>query len=376
VSTLYADVPGQPRAVAALSAAASRPVHAYLLVGPPGTGKLAAATRFAASLLVDPSVVDSSVVDSSVVDSSVADSSVAGDIRRRVLAGIHPDVITVEREGPAITIDTAREVARLAARSPVEGSRKVLILPDFHLVREAGPALLKTIEEPPPSTIFVILAEHLPPELVTIASRCVRIDFSALSPGLVAEVLIGEGVAPELAAELAAVAGGRLDRARLLATDPSFEARRQAWREVPDRLDGSGATAAAVADHLVGLLDESVIPLQARQAAELAALEESNARALEVNGKVGRSGRSGIKAGVREMEERHKRELRRQRTDELRTGLATLAGVYRDRLHSGGRPARAIEAVGLIDGLAADLAYNPGEDLALLALLVRLGRLG
>ena len=76
------------------------------------------------------------------------------------------------------------------------------------------------------------------------------------------------------------------------------------------------------------------------------------------------------------LEERHRREQRRQRTDELRTGLAALAGAYRDRAVSGTlSPARAAEAVGLIDGLSADLVYNPGELLAVQALLVRLDRL-
>jgi hypothetical protein len=142
--------------------------------------------------------------------------------------------------------------------------------------------------------------------------------------------------------------------------------------------------------------------MRLRHEAELAALEERNTRAVEVNGKVGRGARSGVKAGVRETEERHKREVRRQRTDELRSGLATLAGAYRDRLAAPGSspspaspasPASAasaasaawtasaastasvVEAVGLIDALGADLAYNPGEGLALLALLVRLGQL-
>jgi DNA polymerase III subunit delta' len=297
-------------------------------------------------------------------------------VYRRVLAGVHPDVTVVEREGATISIEAAREVTRLAARSPVEGPRKVLILPDFHLVREAGPALLKTIEEPPASTVFVILAEYVPPELVTIASRCVRIDFAPMPVEVVVKILISEGVEPALAAELADAAGGRLDRARLLASDAAFERRRQAWRDVPGELDGSGAAATSVADRLIGLLEESVIPIQGRQAEELTALEERNTRALEVNGKVARGGRSGLRTGFREMEERHKREIRRQRTDELRTGLATLAGAYRERLVDPARSSAAAAAVGLIDGLAADLEFNPGESLALTALLIRLGRLG
>jgi DNA polymerase-3 subunit delta' len=82
------------------------------------------------------------------------------------------------------------------------------------------------------------------------------------------------------------------------------------------------------------------------------------------------------RAGARDLEERHRREQRRQRTDELRTGLAALARAYRDRSAAGALPAdRAAAAVALVDGLSADLAFNPGEQLALQALFVRLDRL-
>src|SRR5207237_790510 len=92
VTELYTGVVGQASAVEALRAAAKRPVHAYLLVGPPGTGKRVAATSFAASLLC-PALGDGTC-----------------DICRRVLAGTHPDVVVVEREGPFINIDMAREI--------------------------------------------------------------------------------------------------------------------------------------------------------------------------------------------------------------------------------------------------------------------------
>lgn len=354
---LYADVPAQPAAVAALEAAVRRPVHAYLFVGPPGTGKGAAAHSFAAALL-----------------GGVTDE----DIRRRVLGGVHPDLVVVEAEGASISMDTAREVTRLAARSPVEGERKVLVLADFHLVRDAGPALLKTIEEPPASAIFIILAEHLPPELVTIASRCVRVDFFPLSVEEVGNVLARSGIDPARASELAAASGGRLDRARLLASDPDFERRRQVWLGVPARLDGSGATVAALADELVALLEGAVTAIRDHHSAELATLEARNARAMEVDGKVGRAGRSGLKTGVRDLEERHKRALRRLRTDELRSGLGTLAGAYRDRLASDQprQAAGAAQALDLIQAVAVDLAFYPGETLMLQAMLVRLGQLG
>lgn len=368
---LYEDVVGQDRAVALLRAAATRPVHAYLLVGPAGTGKAAAATSFAASVLCP-----------------TAGNHTTGELCdscRRVIEGLHPDVVNVEREGASISIGAAREVTRSAFLSPVEGERKVIVLHDFHLVRDTGPALLKTLEEPPPSTVFVVLAEHLPPELVTIASRCVTVEFQPLSPAQVVEALVATGVDRTTAETLAEASGGRLERARLLATDPKFEERRGAWHAIPARLDGSMATAARIADELVALLDTSVIPLKERQEREVEALTQRNARNAEVVGGGraakgrARATKAALNAGVSELEERHRREQRRLRTDELRTGLAILAGAYRERMGSAGdarRMAATIDAVAHIDRTVKNLQYNPGELLALQALLARLSSLG
>lgn len=366
--SVFEEVVGQERAVAALESAAARPVHAYLFVGPPGTGKRAAAAAFAAALLCP-------------VARGGGQADGTCESCRRVRAGIHPDVVSIEREGAFISIDMALHVTREASLSPVESDRKVVILHDFHLVRDAAPALLKTIEEPPPTTIFVILADDLPPELVTIASRCVQVEFDVLPPGVVAQALEAQGVAPDRAAVLADAAGGRLDRARLLASDPQFEARREAWRSVPTRLDGAGATVARVADELIGYLEASVEPLKARHATEMQELVERNERAAEVVGS-GRAGRPAARAtkaaltsGVSDLEERHKREQRRQRTDELRSGLAALAGAYRERLSEDPRRrAAAVRSVDHIDRVVRDLEYNPGELLAVQALLIRLGR--
>jgi DNA polymerase-3 subunit delta' len=347
---------GQDLAVSTLRAMASKPVHAYLFVGPPGAGKLTAAMAFAAMLLCPDGGDDGC------------------DTCRRVLDGLHPDVIVVEREGASLSIEQAREVSRISARSSLEGGRSVVILPDLHLARETVPALLKTIEEPPGSTVFIGLAEFVPPELETVASRSARVDFRPLGDDEIAGILVAEGVPPEDAPVLARLAGGRLDRGRLLASDPEAVARRRSWEAVPALLDGTGATAAQLAEELVELLKRSAAPLARRQETELAELAERHAR--ESATLPGRAGQSLARAGGREMEERHRRELRRQRTDELRTGLAALAGAYRDRAVAGTlSPSRAAEAVALIDGLAADLEFNPGELLAVQALLVRLDRL-
>ena len=350
MAELYSDVLGQERAVAQLRAAAERPVHAYLFVGPPGTGKRRAARSFAASLLC-----------TSGRCGACPDCQLA-------LTERHPDLVVMERVGPYISIDQAREITRLAARTPVQSARKVLLLVDFHLVQQSGPALLKTIEEPPADTHFVILADHVPRELETIASRCVRIDFAPLAVERIAEALEAEGVPAALAAELAAASGGRLDRARLLATDPGFAARRAAWHGVPSRLDGTGATVTAVVGELVRLLDESVAPLVQRQASEMADLDER----LRTTGERG--------SMRKDMEDRHKREVKRLRTDELRAGLGALSGVYRDRLVSdqgGTRLLRScVEATEAIAALNKELVRNPNEGLQLQALLLTLSRGG
>ena len=273
-SRLFDAVVGQPSAVALLSASVDEPVHAYLFVGPTGSGKRTAARSFAA-LLVDPT------------------GDADGRDARLALAGVHPDVREIERIGPAISAPQASEIVSLASLAPTEGRRKVLVLHDFHLIAPpAASRLLKTIEEPSPSTIFLILADDIPPDLVTIASRCVRVDFRTLTVDDVAGALESEGVPSTAAREAAAAAGGDLDRARLLATDPQLAERRHAFAGVAARLDGTGATVGRIVDELLGLIDAAADPLKERHAAELTELE---ARVSQM-GNAGRGARSSTTA--------------------------------------------------------------------------------
>ncbi len=344
MADVFDRVVGQERAVAHLRAAVPSPVHAYLLVGPPGTGKRQAARALAAALLCPRGGCGEC------------------DVCVRTLAEVHPDLLVVEREGPFLSIERAREIRRLAMRTPNEADRKVLLLTEFHLAQDAVAPLLKVVEEPPASTVFVILADHVPPELVTIASRCVRIDFGPLGTEVLAGVLMGEGIAADVARDVAEAAGGRLDRARLLASDQGFGARRTAWRSVPTRLDGTGATVAVMAAELVDLLASAAVgPLEARHAAEAAELEER----VKVSGERG--------SGRKDLATRHRRELRRLRTDELRFGLATLAALYRDALVDGGADATAcLDGLDALQKASEALTYNPSEALFLQALLLRL----
>lgn len=342
----WASVVGQDGAVAALRAASTAPVHAYLLVGPRGSGKRTLARAFAASLLAAAAPDD-------------ADRAV-----ELALSGRHPDLHEFERAGPYITVDQADGIIREATRSGVESARKVLVLVDFHLVQPAVEAkLLKTIEEPPPGTVFVVLAETVPGLLEPIASRCVRIEVDPLSATIIHEVLVADGVDDELASSVAAASRGDLGRARLLASDSRFQLRQQAWATIPHELDDTGATVARLVAEVRSLIDDAAAPLEAQHATELQELEE----------RIDQYGERG--SGKRELVERHRREMRRHRTDEIRFGLATLAARYRDTLVASPPtldPRHAVDAIALIDDAHQSLERNPNETLLLQALLLRL----
>ncbi|MDH4147387.1 MAG: hypothetical protein OEY23_19695 [Acidimicrobiia bacterium] len=324
-----------------LRAALRQPVHAYLFSGPRGSGKRAAARAFAAEIL--------------------AGSSTGSDAerhRRLALAEAHPDLEVFEREGASLSREQARQIVERSVRSPMEGDRKVIVLPEFQLALDAAPILLKAIEEPPPTTMFVVLVDELAPELATVASRCVVIPFAPLAADAVAAALVIEGTAPDTAARAAEAAGGDIERARLLATDPGLVTRLEFWRAVPTRLDGTGAVAGDLVAEVTALIDAALTPLDERHQGEAEELAE-------------REERYGAAAGVRKtLEARHRRERRRLRTEELRFGFAVLSRLARDRAVVG--HGDALGALTAIHDATVALERNPNETLLLLRLFARL----
>jgi DNA polymerase III subunit delta' len=342
--SVWSDVVGQTQAVDRLTRAAVDPVHAYMFIGPPGSTKDEASRAFAALLMAgtdDPAQRDA----------------------RLALAGEHPDVREVQRQGARISKDQVGDIIRNASLAPVEGNRKVMILHEFHLLEAEGAArLLKTLEEPPASTIFIVLVDQVTPELVTIASRCVRITFAALSNEVVAARLVESGIDLPTAEVAAQAAEGNLTRALVLATDQGLMARRDAFASLAARLDGTGTTVVKLCTEVLGLIDASAAPLAARQAEEVSALEA----------RVAATGERG--SGRKQIEDHHKRELRRHRVDELRSGLGVLAGSYRDALVGGQlpRPDSGVAAVTRIHDALEAMERNPNETLLLQALLLDL----
>ena len=270
--TTFADVPEQPEAKRLLEAAlAEGPAHAYLLHGPAGVGKRAAARAFAGVVLRDP---------------------------RRVDAGVHPDLRVLEALGEMIRIDEIRALHHDLHMRPFEADRRVYLILDAHRMNdEASAALLKDLEEPPAYATLVLVADELGPLPETIRSRCQIVPFRRLSRDAV-QAWISER-APQLSNEdlavLARVAGGRLDRAaRLLDEDTRHRraallvAARGTYRD--DAFDpmeaagvilrGAEAHGTAARKREQGLVDELDLP--AREAEQRVRRAEFGAERAEV----------------------------------------------------------------------------------------------
>jgi DNA polymerase-3 subunit delta' len=343
-STVWSSLVGQDRVVERLRDLASNRTHAYLFIGPEGCGKEQAARAFASRLITGSDALDNRDAE-------------------LITRGGHPDVIEVLREGAAVDKDEADNVIRLATTTPTEGPLKVVIIHETHLMRDtAAVRLLKTIEEPSNTVAFILLADQLVPSLATINSRCVVVSFPRIDDVVIENILLGEGLSADTARSIALIAGGNLDRARILANDPLVVARSEAFASVPHRLDGTGATVMAIVDELLQHVEQATEALAIQQAKELAALEER----VAITGERG----SGRKA----LQDQHKRQMRKFRTDELRSGLAKLAATYHQLIlgsPNGSDADRYQAAISKITKVISSLALNANEQLAIQALLLQ-----
>ena len=288
--------------MARLRRAAERPSHAYLLAGPRGSGVLEAARCFAAALVCP--------------DGGCGACNACRSAR-------HPDVIEVEPAGTFVVVDQVEEMIKEAFTSPFEAERKVIVLTEADRMNEpAANKLLKTLEEPPARTHFLLLSEAPDELLPTVRSRCQRIDFAALSDADVGAALVAAGVVADAAAAAARLASGRLDRALALAGP--WSALRTAVFEVAASLDGSGGAAALGAEAIQAVLADTLAGLERDQKLEANALEAELTEAVYPD-RLARRLR-------RDLEQRQQRATRRARTDALAEVVTALEWYYRDAL--------------------------------------------
>jgi len=159
-----------------------------------------------------------------------------------IAAGKHPDLHLIAPEGNTLKIDQVRALQHDLALAPVEGRFRVAILEGMDkATAEASNALLKTLEEPPPHVVLVLIAPEAEALLPTIVSRCQPIALRPLSVDAVRAALIERwGVDEARAESLAHLSGGRLGWAVTAAQDESVLARRAQLLDDLARLTGQG----------------------------------------------------------------------------------------------------------------------------------------
>ena len=175
----------------------------YLFFGPQGVGKKTAALSFAAELAVPPT----------------ADEAQTLSVRRRVMQASHPDVQVHGPSGSSFKVEQARAIVKECSLKAFEGGRRVFILDRVELLTEgAGNALLKTLEEPPEGTVFILVTTQKAKVLTTIASRSQSVRFSPLGEADLLELLKQKytGLQDSQLKEAARLSGGSLVQAQML----------------------------------------------------------------------------------------------------------------------------------------------------------------
>jgi DNA polymerase-3 subunit delta' len=293
--------------------------HAWLVTGPPGSGRSIAALCFAAALQCTSDGVPG-----------------CGECRActTTMAGTHSDVRRIIPEGLSIGVDEMRNIVQIASRRPGTGRWQIVLIEDADRLTEgAANALLKVVEEPPPSTVFLLCAPSVDPEdiAITLRSRCRHVALVTPPVDAIARVLIEtDGLPEEDARWAASVSGGHVGRARRLAIDGQARERRQ---------------------RALGMARDAATPSRAYAAAEeLVATAEAEARALtedrneaeteELRTALGAGGTGkgtagtlrGATGAIKDLERRQKSRQTRASRDALDRALIDLATYFRDAL--------------------------------------------
>ena len=224
-------IQGQERAIENLKQSLRRDKlhHAYLFCGPEGVGKKKTALELAKALNCDKSGPEGG-----------CDHCPAC---RKIENRVHPDLIHLEPEGVHIRIEQIRNLGQQLAYGPALGRSRLCLLDMASDLNEpAANAFLKTLEEPPPGTIFVLLVRDPGELLPTLVSRCVSIGFNPLSLSLITDKLVEEkGVSREEAQALSLVSGGSLGKAfQYIKTN--FWKKQETWITQLEGLSQAGMT--------------------------------------------------------------------------------------------------------------------------------------
>lgn len=361
---------GQGEAVAQLQRAATHPdalAHAWLITGPPGSGRSTLAYAFAAALIAEP-----------------------GDTNamQQVLARTHPDVTALRTEQVIIRIEQARRLVERAYFAPSLGRYRVIVVEDADRMAErTSNVLLKALEEPPERTVWVLCAPSDADLLPTIRSRVRLLRLREPEVSDVARLIAARtGASAEISEKSARLAQRHIGMAQRLASDAGARARREATldavlrvRSVGDAIEVAGTIVAVATDdaksltaerdeaerthlrHTLGIAEGQSVPPAVRS--QLSALEDDQKR------RATRSLRDGIDRALTDLQSLYRDvlmlQLRRDAgliNSEREAQLRALAAAW--------TPERTLEVLDHIAALRRDLEQNVAPTLALESMLI------
>jgi DNA polymerase-3 subunit delta' len=311
---IWNDLLGQPEAVGQLEIAVRHREdgvhHAWLVTGPPGSGRSNLAHAFAAALLCP--------------------TAGCGECKSCILAkaSSHPDIAVLATEKVQISIE---EVRQLVANSQFGGSTgkfRIMIIEDADRMQErSSNVLLKALEEPPAGTIWLLCAPSEADMLPTIRSRVRRVGLKVPAIKEVARILIErDGIESKLAHQVAAESQSHIGMARRLAT--SSEARSRRRETLMAALNITGVTSAV-------LTAERWLEIAKKDAEALTAErddEEKSALMHSLGLKPGDNIPANLKPDLKALEEGQKRRATRSVRDGLDRILVDLTSLLRDVL--------------------------------------------
>lgn len=305
----WADVWGQDAAVDALRAAVSDPAalsHAWLITGPPGSGRSTLAYAFAAALIADGPDDEATM--------------------RQVLAGTHPDVTALRTDKVIITIAEARALVERSYFAPSAGRYRVIVVEDAdRMVERTSNVLLKALEEPPEQTVWILCAPSEADLLPTIRSRVRSLRLREPDVADVARLISLRTGADEAVAEQAARHAQRhIGMAQRLATDDAARRRREETLRAVIGVRGVN-DAVEVAGRIIQAATEDAKALTAeRDASERAALLRT------VGVAEGQAVPPALRPQVSALEDEQKKRATRSLRDGIDRVLTDMQSLFRD----------------------------------------------
>jgi DNA polymerase-3 subunit delta' len=309
---VWDELTGQSEAIgvftAAASASGSSMTHAWLVTGPPGSGRSNLAYAFATALL------------------SRGDDEEA--TARQVAARTHPDLGVLSTERVIISIDEVRQLVASSQFAPSVGRFRVMVIEDADRMAErTSNVLLKALEEPPPRTVWILCAPSEADLIPTIRSRVRTVRLRVPSVDEVAELISRrDGVDLPTATRAARESQSHIGMAHRLATNDEARARRQHTLQVAlsIRSVGDAVRAAGILLELAG--DDAKAITEERDAEE----RESALRSLGIE--PGGTIPPALRGQLKSLEEDQKRRATRSLRDGLDRIMVDLLSLYRDIL--------------------------------------------